>query len=48
MTLSLLAPLPQVPVNLLLVKNMTMHGIFWGSYLQRKPKVLLEGMVQVR
>ena len=37
----------QVPVNLLLVKNMTMHGIFWGSYLQRRPKVLLDGMAQV-
>lgn len=38
---------PQVPANLLLVKNMTMHGIFWGSYLQRQPQVLLEGMAQV-
>jgi hypothetical protein len=24
-----------------------MHGIFWGSYLQQQPRVLLEGMAQV-
>ena len=40
------APL-QIPANLLLVKNMTVHGIFWGSYLQAQPRALLEGMAQV-
>eukprot|EP00955_Chlamydomonas_euryale_P065911 359397-Chlamydomonas_euryale.AAC.4 len=38
---------PQVPANLLLVKNMTMHGIFWGSYMQARPRVLLDGMAEV-
>lgn len=37
----------QIPANLLLVKNMTVHGIFWGSYLLAQPRALLEGMTQV-
>ena len=38
---------PQVPANVLLVKNMTMHGVFWGSYLQHAPKVLIDGMTTI-
>lgn len=26
---------------------MTMHGIFWGSYLQHQPAVLVEGMATI-
>ncbi|KAG1665413.1 hypothetical protein FOA52_005755 [Chlamydomonas sp. UWO 241] len=35
--------IPKVPTNILLVKNMTMHGVFWGSYLQHRPDVLTQG-----
>jgi hypothetical protein len=37
----------QVPVNLLLVKNTTMHGVFWGSYMQHDYKQLAGGMKEV-
>jgi sacsin len=37
----------QVPANLLLVKNTTMHGVFWGSYMMKDYKVLAAGLRQV-
>lgn len=39
--------IPTIPANLLLVKNVTVHGIFWGSYMEGNPKVLDAGMRQV-
>lgn len=39
--------IPKIPANLLLVKNTTLHGIFWGSYMQGAPAVLRESMAQV-
>ncbi|WIA34847.1 hypothetical protein OEZ86_013145 [Tetradesmus obliquus] len=39
--------IPKVPANLLLVKNTTMHGIFWGSYMMKDYKVLADGLRQV-
>jgi sacsin len=36
-----------VPVNLLLVKNTTMHGVFWGSYMQHSYAQLADGMAEV-
>jgi NADPH2:quinone reductase len=30
--------IPQAPVNLLLVKNLTLIGFFWGEYRQRHPE----------
>lgn len=30
--------IPQIPANLLLVKNTTLHGVFWGSYMQAQPR----------
>lgn len=30
----------QVAANYALVKNMTLHGVFWGSYLWNKPRIL--------
>ena len=32
--------IPQAPANLLLVKNTTVMGLFWGAYRQRNPQVL--------
>lgn len=39
--------IPKIAANLLLVKNVTAHGVFWGSYLQNRPEVLSSGMRQV-
>ena len=30
----------QVSANIALVKNWTLHGVFWGSYMQHNPRVL--------
>jgi len=32
--------IPQVPANILLVKNVEVIGYYWGSYQQRKPELL--------
>lgn len=32
--------IPKVAANIALVKNLTLHGIYWGSYLQHNPKIL--------
>lgn len=34
--------IPQIPANLLLVKNLTVIGFYWGAYLRFKPQVLTE------
>jgi NADPH2:quinone reductase len=31
---------PQIPANILLVKNLTVIGFYWGSYYRFKPQVL--------
>jgi len=33
---------PQIPANILLVKNLTVIGLYWGSYYRFKPQVLAE------
>ena len=35
---------PQVAANIALVKNLTLHGVFWGSYMQNNPKVLRQSL----
>ncbi|GBF97766.1 quinone oxidoreductase [Raphidocelis subcapitata] len=47
LVIGFVAGIPKVPANLLLVKNTTVHGVFWGSYMQRAPKVLRASMDQV-
>ncbi len=32
--------MPQIPANLLLVKNLTVMGLYWGGYLTFRPDVL--------
>lgn len=39
--------IPKAPANILLVKNITMHGIYWGSYMLNNPSVLANGMRQL-
>jgi len=33
--------IPEVPVNLTLVKNCAIVGVYWGAYMQRNPEVLM-------
>ncbi|MFQ5612265.1 MAG: NADPH:quinone oxidoreductase family protein [Anaerolineae bacterium] len=36
--------IPQAPVNLVLVKNFSVVGFYWGSYLQRNPQVIRDSL----
>jgi NADPH2:quinone reductase len=33
---------PQIPANILLVKNLTVIGLYWGAYARFKPQVLAD------
>lgn len=35
---------PQIPANILLVKNLTVHGIYWGAYAKLAPEVMTESI----
>lgn len=35
---------PQIPANHLLVKNLTVIGLYWGGYLRFRPEVLTESL----
>ena len=39
--------IPSLPANVLLVKNITAHGIYWGSYAQFRPAVLRDSLAQL-
>ncbi|BBK40336.1 NADPH:quinone oxidoreductase [Allostella vacuolata] len=36
--------IPQAPANLLLVKNISVIGLFWGAYRQRDPQVVRDSL----
>ena len=36
--------MPQIPANLLLVKNLTVIGLYWGGYLDFAPDVLNQSL----
>jgi len=36
--------IPQIPANHLLVKNLTVMGLYWGGYMAFKPQVILNSM----
>lgn len=38
---------PQIPANILLVKNLTVIGLYWGAYLRHAPGVLADSMRQL-
>lgn len=38
---------PQIPANILLVKNLTVHGFYWGAYAKIKPSVLADSLSQL-
>ena len=33
---------PRIPANILLVKNLSVHGLYWGAYATLRPKVLTD------
>jgi NADPH2:quinone reductase len=35
---------PQIPANLLLVKNLSVMGLYWGGYLSFRPQVLTDSL----
>jgi NADPH2:quinone reductase len=37
----------QIPANILLVKNLSVHGFYWGSYRQRQPALLAPAFAQM-
>lgn len=39
--------IPQVPANLLLVKNISVVGVYWGSYARNNPSVLMKSLVRL-
>ena len=38
---------PQIPANLLLVKNISVMGVYWGGYLRFAPDVLTASLAEV-
>lgn len=38
---------PQIPANLLLVKNVTVMGVYWGGYLRFAPEVVTGSLAEV-
>lgn len=36
--------IPQLPVNLALVKNMSVVGVYWGGYSVRQPRVITDSL----
>ncbi|MCA3507802.1 MAG: NADPH:quinone oxidoreductase family protein [Rhodobacter sp.] len=38
---------PQIPANLLLVKNLSVIGLYWGGYLAFRPEVLTASMARL-
>jgi len=39
--------IPQIPANILLVKNLTVIGFYWGAYARLKPQVLTDSFRQL-
>ncbi|MEO1000875.1 MAG: zinc-binding dehydrogenase, partial [Pseudomonadota bacterium] len=39
--------IPQIPANILLVKNLSVLGFYWGAYSRFKPQVLMESFRQL-
>lgn len=38
---------PQIPANHLLVKNLTVIGLYWGGYLRFRPRVLTDSLARL-
>lgn len=38
---------PQIPANILLVKNLTVLGLYWGSYRRHRPDLVAEAFAEL-
>ena len=38
---------PQIPANLLLVKNLTVLGVYWGGYMAFKPRIVTDSIAEL-
>ncbi|MEM7178482.1 MAG: NADPH:quinone oxidoreductase family protein [Pseudomonadota bacterium] len=38
---------PQIPANILLVKNLTVIGLYWGAYFRLRPQVMADSLAQI-
>ncbi len=38
---------PQIPANILLVKNLTVHGLYWGAYAKLNPRILTDSFARL-
>lgn len=38
---------PQIPANHMLVKNLTVMGVYWGGYLKFNPEVITESLAEL-
>ncbi len=38
---------PQIPANILLVKNLTVLGLYWGSYRRHRPDLLADAFTEL-
>ncbi|MEM8569512.1 MAG: NADPH:quinone oxidoreductase family protein [Pseudomonadota bacterium] len=38
---------PQIPANILLVKNISVHGLYWGAYAKLAPAVMADSFRQL-
>lgn len=38
---------PQIPANLLLVKNLTVLGVYWGGYMAFRPQVVTDSIAEL-
>jgi len=39
--------IPKIAMNLLLVKNCALKGVYWGAYAAKKPQIFIECMTEV-
>ncbi|KAG2374897.1 hypothetical protein C9374_010271 [Naegleria lovaniensis] len=39
--------IPQIPANILLVKNCSASGVYWGSYMKHEPQVIQHSMKEL-
>lgn len=39
--------IPQIPANILLVKNLTVHGLYWGAYARLDPEAFTASLAQL-
>lgn len=46
-TIGFVAGIPKLPANLLLVKNVTLHGVYWGSYAKHQPLTFRRSLEEV-